>query len=182
MKVKRHYLEYQDWATNSDKFYQVFITETGTLINYGRRGTDGQTKWTSAPDFERAEVHATKKVYEKLDRGYEQVIEPDVFEVHSEPMSDGSWTLSALMRALNNARSDGSITKAADDLASKAEEFAHQVASLIASVKAKLVTESEILTNIQEMELDLERTENAIATARFGLEMARESLGRMVAT
>jgi len=174
MKVKRYFLEFEDPTENSDKFYQVFVTERGTLFNYGRRGTDGQEKWVPAPNFEHAEIHASKKVYEKLDKGYMAAYEPVVFEApdSAESLGDLAW-------AMRRARRDGSIADASDDLASKAEDFASRVAELIASVK-RGDEASEILTSIQKMQEDLERVDNAIENARLGLQMARESLRRSV--
>lgn len=174
MKVQRHFLEYQD--DRSDKFYLVYITERGVLFNYGRHGTDGQEKWVTAPNFEHAKVHANKKIYEKLDKGYEQPYDPLVFDAPDHCASAAQFA-----RAMQDAQSSGSIADAADDLASKAEEFAGDVANIIASVKRGMITPSEILTSIHEMESNLERTEEAIANAKLGLEMARMSLGRAMA-
>lgn len=178
MKVQMFYLEYRDHVTNSDKFYRVFVTPVGVLLNYGRHGSDGQEKWHPTDSLEAAEVFANKKVYEKRDKGY-QSTEPTEFELDGHDRAD-SLSRYTLMNALSQARSTGAIRKVSHDLASKAEEFSTKVVELIAVTRKGEVDADGIMLQLGGLERDLERAESALQDARMGLQLARQGLGQKV--
>lgn len=86
------YLELSDGE--SHKFYQVAISGTEVTIRYGRIGTQGQSSSTTYATPEIAQAEATKKINEKLKKGYvrSQLIEAPQFlkdlPPQFEPMRD----------------------------------------------------------------------------------------------
>lgn len=63
------YLEYQEG--NSDKFYQVFISESGVcVLRWGRRGTAGQHSTTRFSTYDEARDVGLRQVYAKKSKGY----------------------------------------------------------------------------------------------------------------
>ncbi len=64
------YLELSDGQ--SHKFYEVTVNNTEVSIRYGRIGTQGQTSNTTYDTPEKAKTEATKKINEKLKKGYVQ--------------------------------------------------------------------------------------------------------------
>lgn len=65
------YLELSDGQ--SHKFYEVTVIETLVTIRYGRIGTPGQSSDNTYATPEKAQAEATKKINEKLRKGYVHV-------------------------------------------------------------------------------------------------------------
>ncbi|WP_088893863.1 DUF1963 domain-containing protein [Leptolyngbya ohadii] len=65
------YLELSDGQ--SHKFYEVGVNGTAVTIRYGRIGTTGQSSNSTYATPEKAQAEATKKINEKLRKGYVQV-------------------------------------------------------------------------------------------------------------
>lgn len=65
------YLELSDGQ--SHKFYEVTVNGTAVTIRYGRIGTAGQSSNSTYATSEKAQAEATKKINEKLRKGYVQV-------------------------------------------------------------------------------------------------------------
>ncbi len=85
------YLEQRDASSNTAKFYNVMVTETGVcVLRWGRIGTAGQSKTTPYPTHEQALVEGRKQVYAKLHKGYVQQY--------------GDLIFSASVDAINRAR------------------------------------------------------------------------------
>lgn len=188
--VERHYLRYQDRARNSNKFYEVFITDHGVMLSYGRMGTAGQQKWLPADSWSDASTLAKKRLFEKLANGYEQDASPEVYQVAAEPWGDNTMnhpTISRL-RSPSGGRSnvsplkqDAPLKEMSGDLATQAEAFADKVAAVITDVK-RGGDAPVLLAIISELDVSLERAELAIESAQLGLQMARTALGRRMQT
>lgn len=73
------YLELSDGE--SHKFYEVTVDEVEVTIRYGRIGAQGQSSSTTYATPEMAQAEATKKINEKLKKGYvrSQFIDPPPF-------------------------------------------------------------------------------------------------------
>ena len=71
MAEEKTYLELSDTDGGSHKFYEVTINDTEVTIRYGRIGDAGQTQLKTYPSAEKAKADATKKINEKLKKGYE---------------------------------------------------------------------------------------------------------------
>lgn len=177
MKVERHTLAYEDRASNSDKFYQAYITDRGVMLRFGRKGSTGQHKWHPTRDRNEAEVFARKKLFEKLDKGYYETGQADIFEVEDwgprEPRVDELWS-----PASGTSRKANPLTQMSGDLATQAEEFADKVTTVITAVRQGMTTPSELLTSISELDASLARAKAAIENAELGLEMARRAVGQ----
>ena len=70
MQEEKTYLELSEAEGSSHKFYEVVVQDTQVTIRYGRIGDAGQSKTTSYPTPEKAQAEATKKINEKLKKGY----------------------------------------------------------------------------------------------------------------
>jgi predicted DNA-binding WGR domain protein len=69
--VDTWYMEYR--AGTSDKFYQVFVSESGlTVLRWGRRGTAGQHSESRYASYDEARDHGLKQVFAKKSKGYSQ--------------------------------------------------------------------------------------------------------------
>ncbi|AFZ25076.1 hypothetical protein Cylst_2883 [Cylindrospermum stagnale PCC 7417] len=70
--TQRIYLEFSD--SKSHKFYEVVVKGTEVTINYGRIGAQGQFSTNTYSTVEKARLAASKKVNEKLKKGYVQTV------------------------------------------------------------------------------------------------------------
>jgi predicted DNA-binding WGR domain protein len=68
IKAEVTYLEFSDGK--SHKFYEISLNKTEVTIRYGRIGTKGQSAHTVYNTPEQARAEATKKIHEKLKKGY----------------------------------------------------------------------------------------------------------------
>lgn len=67
------YLELSE--ANSHKFYEVKVAGTQVTIRYGRIGDAGQSSSSNFPTPEKATAEATKKINEKIKKGYERAVQ-----------------------------------------------------------------------------------------------------------
>ena len=74
MAEEKTYLELSEADGVSHKFYEVIINDTQVSIRYGRIGDKGQTQVKTYPTAEKAKADATKKINEKLRKGYEHAV------------------------------------------------------------------------------------------------------------
>ncbi|HBB31101.1 MAG TPA: molybdenum metabolism regulator [Cyanobacteria bacterium UBA8803] len=74
MTEEKTYLELSEADGGSHKFYEVIIKDTQVSIRYGRIGDKGQTQVKTYPTAEKAKADATKKINEKLRKGYEHAV------------------------------------------------------------------------------------------------------------
>ncbi|MFE1748575.1 WGR domain-containing protein [Coleofasciculus sp. H7-2] len=74
MTQEKTYLEFSESDSSSHKFYEVIVNGTEVSIRYGRIGDSGQTQVKTYPTPEKAKAEATKKINEKLKKGYEQAV------------------------------------------------------------------------------------------------------------
>ncbi|WP_017316642.1 WGR domain-containing protein [Mastigocladopsis repens] len=74
MAEEKTYLELSEANGGSHKFYQVIVKETEVIISYGRIGDLGQTQSKTYPTADKAKAEATKKINEKLKKGYEHAV------------------------------------------------------------------------------------------------------------
>lgn len=70
MAEEKTYLELSQ-TEGSHKFYEAIVNGTEVSIRYGRIGDRGQIQVKSYPTAEKAKAEATKKINEKLRKGYE---------------------------------------------------------------------------------------------------------------
>lgn len=74
MADEKTYLELSESGEGSHKFYEVVVNDTQVSIRYGRIGDQGQTQVKTYPTPEKAKAEATKKINEKLKKGYEHAV------------------------------------------------------------------------------------------------------------
>lgn len=74
MTEENTYLELSETDGSSHKFYEVTIKDTEVTIRYGRIGDSGQTQSKTYPTPDKAKAEATKKINEKLKKGYEPAV------------------------------------------------------------------------------------------------------------
>jgi predicted DNA-binding WGR domain protein len=74
MEETKTYLELSEDDGGSHKFYEVSVADTHVTIRYGRIGDTGQTKVNSFATPEKAQADATKKINEKVRKGYEPAV------------------------------------------------------------------------------------------------------------
>lgn len=74
MVEEKTYLELSETEGSSHKFYEVVVQDTVVTIRYGRIGEQGQTQTKTYPNAEKAKADATKKINEKLRKGYELAV------------------------------------------------------------------------------------------------------------
>ncbi|BAZ28698.1 WGR domain-containing protein [Cylindrospermum sp. NIES-4074] len=74
MAEEKTYLELSETDGSAHKFYEVIIKDSEVTIRYGRIGDTGQTQSKIYPTPEKAKAEATKKINEKLRKGYEQAV------------------------------------------------------------------------------------------------------------
>lgn len=74
MAEEKTYLELSESDGVSHKFYEVVVNGTQVSIRYGRIGAQGQTQVKNYPTPEKALAEATKKINEKLKKGYEHTV------------------------------------------------------------------------------------------------------------
>jgi predicted DNA-binding WGR domain protein len=72
MSEEKTYLELSENDGGSHKFYEITIIDREVTIRYGRIGDKGQIQTKSYPTPEKAKAEATKKINEKIKKGYER--------------------------------------------------------------------------------------------------------------
>lgn len=70
MPQETTYLELSEDDGGAHKFYEVSVDGTELTVRYGRIGDSGQVKTSSYPDNQRARTAASKKIGEKVRKGY----------------------------------------------------------------------------------------------------------------
>jgi len=80
------YLELSDGK--SHKFYEATVNGTEIIIRYGRIGTTGQSSSTTYATAETAQAEATKKINEKLKKGYLRIASREALPTPSDQPSD----------------------------------------------------------------------------------------------
>jgi DNA ligase 1 len=60
----------------SNKFWEIVVDKTDVTVQFGRIGSEGQTKTKSFPNEAAAAEHAKKLIEEKTDKGYVEVKRP----------------------------------------------------------------------------------------------------------
>ena len=60
---------------NSSKFWEIEVAGKEVTVRYGRNGTSGQTLAKVFSDVLSANLHANKKIAEKVSKGYCEVNE-----------------------------------------------------------------------------------------------------------
>jgi predicted DNA-binding WGR domain protein len=71
MSEEKTYLELSETDGGSHKFYEVTLTDNEVTIRYGRIGDRGQVQSKTYPTPEKAKTEASKKINEKIKKGYE---------------------------------------------------------------------------------------------------------------
>ncbi len=74
MAEEKTYLELSEVDGGAHKFYEVVLNDTQVTIRYGRIGDSGQTQTKTYAHPDQAKKEATKKINEKLKKGYEQAV------------------------------------------------------------------------------------------------------------
>ncbi len=74
MAEEKTYLELSEANGSSHKFYEVIVKDTEVTIRYGRIGDSGQSQTKAYPTLDKAKAEATKKINEKLKKGYEPAV------------------------------------------------------------------------------------------------------------
>ncbi|MBO3460411.1 WGR domain-containing protein [Aetokthonos hydrillicola Thurmond2011] len=74
MTEEKTYLELSENDGKSHKFYEVIVKDAELIIRYGRIGDHGQTQSKTFPTADKAKAEATKKINEKLKKGYEHAV------------------------------------------------------------------------------------------------------------
>jgi len=74
MAEEKTYLELSEADGVSHKFYEVVTKDTQVTIRYGRIGDSGQTQTKTYTNPDQAKADATKKINEKLKKGYEHAV------------------------------------------------------------------------------------------------------------
>lgn len=126
------YLEYK--AGGSDKFYQVFVSESGDcVLRWGRRGAAGQSSVTRYSGYDDARDQGLKQVFAKKAKGYQQVYGDMKFMVTSDTLDYTRMAsdAAALVRDLAVAREDGDFGGAKEAVLKHYADFAEQAKSLI---------------------------------------------------
>lgn len=82
--INTAYLELSDGQ--SHKFYEITVNGADVTIRYGRINTSGQSSSTTYATPEKAQAEATKKINEKLRKGYVQTATEEDISTPSNPL------------------------------------------------------------------------------------------------
>jgi predicted DNA-binding WGR domain protein len=74
MPEEKIYLELSETNGSSHKFYEIILQDSQLTIRYGRIGDSGQTQTKTYPTPDKAKAEASKKIKEKLSKGYEPAV------------------------------------------------------------------------------------------------------------
>lgn len=69
--MTRYYLELINPEENHRKFYEVEVVGSHAMFHWGRIGTEGQEKQFDFMNNAQAVDFAARKMYEKINKGYE---------------------------------------------------------------------------------------------------------------
>lgn len=75
MAEEKTYLELSEAGGGSHKFYEAIVNGNELTLRFGRIGEAGQAQTKTFADAAQAQAEATKKINEKLKKGYERAVQ-----------------------------------------------------------------------------------------------------------
>jgi predicted DNA-binding WGR domain protein len=120
-------------ATNTNKFYDVFLTEDGhVIIQWGRIGTQGQCK-VEKMDYAGAKNIAMKQVYGKAAKGYKTIIDEFKFNVGADILKRAldMQSVGQVQQAFSAAQRDNRYGGERDSVYSHYDSFITQAQHLM---------------------------------------------------
>lgn len=175
MTVEGYHLENR--TGNSSKFYTVLIADNGVVVlNWGRIGTQGQSKIQSLPSRADAEAVGKRQVYSKQTRGYMAVADAVKFTVETVTVEAAASNdaphrlLWAFGEARTSPQFEGekeSVTSHYDDLLVKAQALMdgasdRDFGEVVAEYEELKSTWAEISNKHDQTKITLELTEQML--------------------
>jgi predicted DNA-binding WGR domain protein len=124
-------LEYR--SGSSDKFYQVFVSETGLcVLRWGRRGTSGQSSTTAYSSYDAARDQGLKQVFAKKSKGYSARYPDQKYLVSQDALNYAkNGQVSVLVREWELALREGTFEGAKQTVLKHYADFAERVQTLL---------------------------------------------------
>jgi len=117
----------------SDKFYQVFVSETGvTVLRWGRRNTAGQSSCVRYRTYDEARDQGLKQVFAKKSKGYSASYPDQKFLVDSDVLDRAQGgNPDRLVEAWKSAMREGAFAGAKQTVLKHYADFADRVQILL---------------------------------------------------
>lgn len=174
--VTAHIMEYRQ--DRSDKFYQVFITESGIcVLRWGRRGTTGQASATSHGSYDEAHDIGMRQVYSKRSKGYVSTVSDFKFIATEQSIKyalngDTSW----LYREYREAMESGEFAGAKDAVLKHYSDFAEQVKRLMD--QASYSDSGEMVERLDALETVWNEISDKHAEVQIALNVAKQTVAK----
>ena len=168
------YMEYRDGT--SDKFYQVFVSETGLcVLRWGRRGSAGQHSEAHYGNYDKARENGLKQVYAKKSKGYVQQDEDAKFMATENALhrAQGGYP-QPLVDEWHEAKSKGQFEGAKQSVLKHYADFSDQVQRLLHQAEySDFETLSDKFTAIEEI---WEEISDKHAEVSAAMDLTRQTL------
>lgn len=173
-------LEYRSGA--SDKFYQVFVSETGlTVLRWGRRGSAGQNSATRYKSYDEARDQGLKQVFAKKSKGYSASYPDQKFLVDEGVLNSAQGgNPNPLVAAWNTAMREGAFAGAKQTVLKHYADFADRVQILLNRAEHEsLESLSEELNGLEEVWEEISDKHGEVSAA---LDLAKATLFQRMMT
>lgn len=170
------YLEYRDGS--SDKFYQVFVTETGVcVLRWGRRGAAGQNSVTAYASYDEARDQGLKQVFAKKSKGYVSKYDGHVYMATEEAIARARRSdISALDEEFHASLQAGQFDGAKTTVLKHYDEFSEKVKVLMDRAGSDSSRFDEVMGEYQELEKVWEEINDRHAEVSAAMSIANATL------
>jgi len=168
------YMEYR--SGTSDKFYQVFVSESGlTVLRWGRRGSAGQHSESRYASYDDARDNGLKQVFAKKSKGYTQQYPDSKFMASSDALDRAQGgNPTALVQEWNDALRNNQFEGAKQTVLKHYSDFSERVQTLLHQAEyADFGTLSDEFTAIEEV---WEEINDKHAEVNAAMDLTRQTL------
>lgn len=161
-------------ATNTNKFYDVFLADDGTVaIQWGRIGSVGQCK-VEFLDYDHAADIALRQVHTKAAKGYKKVVEEFKFTIEDRLLQQSVeyQGVQAIQQAFAVAQRDGKYTGATEAVFQHYDSFVDDAQALMD--RAATLDVGEVMDEWAQIQASWTELDAKHATAATTLDLTRQ--------
>lgn len=180
--VLGYWLKFDDERANAKKEYRCFITDTNVgVTQWGRQGTEGQSKAAIYPTYAQAESAVMKDYHAKAHKGYRIEVEGMRFLATEEAVERARQKdHSLLVQEFHRAHASGEFTGKRDAVFKHYDEFTRKSQDLLDAVATGELTGAQALEQIGNL-MDVwseitERHDTVATTLRMAQSVAMQKL------
>ena len=173
--VTGYYAEYREGT--SSKFYTSLVADNGVVVtNWGRIGSEGQSKIQKLPTREDAEAIAMRQFFSKKAKGYTALTEDLIFAVEDESLNRACESNDSryLTRAFGQARTSPQFENDKRAVSAHYEDFVARAQKLMTDAADQPF--ETVWAQFQELKAAWEEIDSQHAQAKITLDVTTAKL------